>query len=92
MRMYESVTRSIIEEMERGAVPWVRPWKTNRYSKTDVMPTNAVTGINVPILWASANSNGYPSHAGYKLADFCPCDIRHIPSARWRDIESASES
>lgn len=97
MRMYESVTRSIIEEMERGAVPWVRPWKTNRYSNTDVMPANAVSGrsysgINVSIPGASANSNGYLSHAGDKLADICPCDIRHIPSARWRDIESASES
>jgi antirestriction protein ArdC len=67
MRMYESVTRSIIEEMERGAVPWVRPWKTNRYAKASVMPANAVTGrsysgINVPILWASADMNGYPAH------------------------------
>ena len=56
MRMYESVTRAIIEEMERGAVPWVRPWKTNQYSTTSVMPANAITGrsysgINVPILW-----------------------------------------
>jgi hypothetical protein len=25
MRIYENVTRGIIEEMERGAVPWVRP-------------------------------------------------------------------
>ena len=67
MRMYESVTRAIIEEMERGAVPWVRPWKTNRCSKTNVMPANAVTGrsysgINIPILWASAGANGYPTH------------------------------
>lgn len=65
MRMYESVSRAIIDEMERGAVPWVRPWRTNRYSKTSVMPANAVTGrsysgINVPILWASADANGYP--------------------------------
>ena len=29
MRIYENVTRAIIEEMERGAVPWVRPWKTD---------------------------------------------------------------
>ncbi len=68
MRMYDSVTRAIFEEMERGAVPWVRPWKTNRYSKASVMPGNAVTGrayssINVPILWASADMNGYPTHA-----------------------------
>ena len=68
MRMYESITDAIIAEMERGAVPWVRPWKTNRYSKTNVMPANAVTGrsysgINIPILWASADGNGYPTHA-----------------------------
>lgn len=68
MRIYESVTRAIIEEMERGAVPWVRPWRADRHSTGSVMPANAVTGrsysgINVPILWASADSNGYPSHA-----------------------------
>ena len=68
MRIYESVTRAIIEEMERGAVPWVRPWKTDRHSVSGVMPANAVTGrsysgINVPILWASADTNRYPSHA-----------------------------
>lgn len=66
--MYDIVTRAIIDEMERGAVPWVRPWRTDRYSKTSVMPANAVTGrsysgINVPILWASADANGYPTHA-----------------------------
>ena len=68
MRIYESVTRAIIDEMERGAVPWVRPWKTDRHNAGSVMPGNAITGrsysgINVPILWASADSNGYPSHA-----------------------------
>lgn len=68
MRIYESVTRAIIEEMEQGAVPWVRPWKTDRKNIGGVMPTNASTGrsysgVNVPILWASADQNGYPSHA-----------------------------
>ena len=68
MRIYESVTRAIIEEMERGAVPWVRPWKTDRHNVGSVMPANAITGrsyngINVPILWASADSHGYPTHA-----------------------------
>ena len=66
--MYENVTRAIIEEMERGAVPWVRPWKSDRHSVGSVMPVNASTGrsysgINVPILWASADQHAYPSHA-----------------------------
>jgi antirestriction protein ArdC len=68
MRIYENVTRAIIEEMERGAVPWVRPWKTDRRGVGSVMPGNASTGrsysgINIPILWASADTNGYPTHA-----------------------------
>ena len=68
MRIYENVTRAIIEEMERGAVPWVRPWKTDRKNIGSVMPANAATGrsysgINIPILWASADKNGYPTHA-----------------------------
>ena len=68
MRIYENVTRAIIEEMERGAVPWVRPWKTDRRGVGSVMPGNASTGrsysgINIPILWASADMNGYPTHA-----------------------------
>jgi len=68
MRIYENVTRAIIEEMERGAVPWVRPWKTDRRGVGSVMPGNASTGrsysgINIPILWASADKNGYPTHA-----------------------------
>ena len=45
----------------------VPPWKTDRHGVGSVIPANAVTGksysgINVPILWASADSNGYPSH------------------------------
>ena len=44
MRIYENVTRAIIEEMERGAVPWVRPWKTDRHNISSVMPANAITG------------------------------------------------
>lgn len=68
MRIYENVTRAIIEEMERGAVPWVRPWKTDRHNLGSVMPGDTITGrsysgINIPILWASAGSNNYPSHA-----------------------------
>jgi antirestriction protein ArdC len=68
MRIYNQVTRAIIEEMERGAVPWVRPWKTDRHNIGGVMPANAATGraysgINIPILWASTANNGYPTHA-----------------------------
>jgi antirestriction protein ArdC len=69
--------------MERGAVPWVRPWKTTRQGVGSVMPANAVTGrsysgINVPILWASADAHGYPIHAWmtFKQAEVAGAHVR----------------
>lgn len=64
--VYQSVTRSIIAELEQGAAPWVKPWKGG--GRIGIMPAHAVTGnhyrgINVPILWHAADIHGFPSHA-----------------------------
>jgi len=64
--LYESVTNSIIKEMEAGAVPWVKPWKTPR-NHGSVMPHNLATGrpysgINIPLLWGAADAKGYSAH------------------------------
>lgn len=64
--LYESVTNSIIREMEAGTVPWVKPWKTPR-GHGSVMPHNVATGraysgINIPLLWGAADEKGYTSH------------------------------
>lgn len=60
--VYETVTKSIIEELKRGVVPWVRPWKTGASS----IPRNALSqrpyrGINILLLWAAASAKGYAS-------------------------------
>jgi antirestriction protein ArdC len=65
--LYESVTNTIIKEMEAGAVPGVKPWKAPR-SHGSVMPHNLATGrpysgINVPLLWGAADTKGYTAHA-----------------------------
>ncbi len=64
--LYESVTNNIIKEMEAGAVPWVKPWKTPRHHGS-VMPHNVATGrpysgINIPLLWGAADADGYTAH------------------------------
>lgn len=64
--VYESVTRSIIVELEQGAAPWVKPWKGG--NRVGIMPANAATGrcysgINIPILWHAADVCGYPTNA-----------------------------
>ena len=38
------ITDSIIAELEKGATPWVKPWKTLRGTPGAGMPYNPVTG------------------------------------------------
>jgi antirestriction protein ArdC len=64
--VYESVTRSIIAELERGTAPWVKPWKAGK--RVGIMPANAIgghhyRGINVPTLWHAADTCGFPTNA-----------------------------
>ena len=57
--LYQSVTDSIIVQLEAGRVPWVQPWGRPETTSPLGMPTNAdtgreYTGINILLLWASA--------------------------------------
>jgi len=61
---YDSVTTSIIADLEKGVAPWVKPWKGG--NSGGIMPVNAATrryytGINVLILWSARDEHGYPS-------------------------------
>jgi antirestriction protein ArdC len=58
--LYSEVSTRIIAELERGALPWVRPWSATAGANT---PCNAVTnrpysGCNVLLLWM-AKAAGY---------------------------------
>jgi antirestriction protein ArdC len=62
--LYDSVTSNIIADLEKGAVPWVKPWKGG--NSGGIIPINAATrryytGINVLILWSARDEHGYPS-------------------------------
>ena len=51
--LYESVTNSIIADLEKGVASWVKPWKNGNTG--GILPMNAATnrsynGINIPIL------------------------------------------
>ncbi|WP_018234334.1 ArdC family protein [Thioalkalivibrio thiocyanodenitrificans] len=59
--LYREVTDSVIQALEEGVAPWVKPWD----SATSIgKPVNAITnkpyhGINVLILWSHARAQGY---------------------------------
>nr|WP_016260124.1 ArdC family protein [Yersinia pestis] len=46
--LYQQVTDSIIGAIERGTLPWRKPWRTdrNRIYTGSVMPQNGTTGYH----------------------------------------------
>ena len=60
--LYSEVSERIIGELERGALPWIKPWAATAGAN---VPCNAVSnrpysGVNVILLWLAAN-RGYPT-------------------------------
>ena len=59
----KEVTEALIEQIEAGTPPWIKPWSSTPFQ----MPENGATGrqyngINVFILWATAELKGYGDH------------------------------
>src|SRR5207344_488675 len=55
--LYNDVSQRILQELERGVVPWVKPWSATPGQN---VPQNAVTnrpysGVNVVLLWLARN-------------------------------------
>ena len=64
--LYRNVTESVIAALEKGTVPWVRPWKATGRSASALMPDNAATGrpysgINILLLWSALFDHGWMS-------------------------------
>ncbi|HEI8505925.1 TPA: DUF1738 domain-containing protein [Serratia marcescens] len=67
--LYQQVTDNIIGAIERGTLPWRKPWRTDRKQvyTGSVMPQNGTTGyhyngVNVLLLWLAAQERGFHSH------------------------------
>ncbi len=58
---YQRITDSIIEQLEAGTKPWIRPWRGN--SRGSLVPRRATgeayRGINVVMLWLASELSGY---------------------------------
>jgi antirestriction protein ArdC len=60
--LYHDVTARILAELERGALPWIKPWSATAGAN---VPANAVSnrpysGCNVVLLWL-ARGRGWPT-------------------------------
>lgn len=63
--IYTRVTDRIVEQLEQGIRPWLKPWsaehaagRINRPLRSNFQPYN---GINILMLWASAEDQGFCS-------------------------------
>lgn len=58
---YQRITDTIIEQLEAGTKPWIRPWRGN--SRGSLVPRRATgeayRGINVLMLWLASELAGY---------------------------------
>jgi antirestriction protein ArdC len=58
----QTITDRIISELEKGATPWVKPWKTLRSMPGAGMPFNPLSGTlfrGVNHLWLSMMQGAY---------------------------------
>lgn len=61
--VYTRVTSHIVEELERGVRPWLKPWNAENAAGRITRPLRhnglPYNGVNVLMLWASAEMQGY---------------------------------
>jgi len=59
--VYQIVTDKILETMERGEVPWHKPWKSMSSLPVNLKTKRRYSGLNVWMLVAEAFAKGYTS-------------------------------
>lgn len=64
INVYQSVTDSIIQQLEKGAIPWVKPWKTDSSADKNFITQKPYSGINTLILGMAGFNN--PAWASYQ--------------------------
>ena len=59
--IYQEVTDQIISEIEKGAMPWVKPWKADSSCEKNIASKKEYNGINRLILAMMTHFKGYQS-------------------------------
>jgi antirestriction protein ArdC len=57
--IYQSVTDKIIEQLENGCTPWVKPWNSTVAADKNIATGNEYQGINTLILGMAGSAAGY---------------------------------
>lgn len=76
--VYQSVTNCIIEQLEKGALPWVKPWKADSTADKNIGTQKPYQGINRLILGIESMVSGYdvPVWGTYKQWQALGANVR----------------
>jgi antirestriction protein ArdC len=86
MDVYKMITDRVVESLEKGAVPWQKPWSGGTAGiPRNFVSTKAYRGINVFLLSYTSHMKGYqsPFWVSYKQAQSLGGNVRkgeHSPS------------
>jgi antirestriction protein ArdC/superfamily I DNA/RNA helicase len=74
----EKVANAILEAIERGTVPWQKPWTGGGFLPTSVATGKSYEGSNILVLWAAMEKNGWTDNRflTYKQAEKLGGNIR----------------
>ena len=61
--IYQEITDSIIQELEKGATPWVKPWNAPMSADKNIVSGKAYRGINRLLLAMISGIKGYSNPA-----------------------------
>ncbi len=63
--IYTTITNRIVEQLSQGALPWLKPWNAEHMAGRITRPlrhnAQPYSGINVIVLWMSAEMSGFIS-------------------------------
>lgn len=63
--VYARITKRIIEDLERGVRPWLKPWSVGNSAGGVSRPLRhngqPYSGINIVLLWSEATARGFSS-------------------------------
>lgn len=76
--VYTKVFSRVLEQMEQGVAPWVRPWTGESTTPYNAVTGRHYTGGNVLILWAEGMLRGFKSNGWvtFKQALEAGCVVR----------------
>lgn len=76
--VYQEITDSIVAELEKGALPWIKPWKVDSTADRNIVSKKPYQGINRLILGMQSMIRGYdvPVWGTFKHWDSLGCSVR----------------